>query len=175
MEEKNDIPVMGFAAFSGTGKTTLLEKLIPLLRERGLRVAVIKHSSHEVEADREGSDTRRFAEAGADVTVLSARNATVVTERRERSLHECLALIRDVDLILVEGYKSEPIPRIGLVRAATGTTLPGRAEEYAAIVTEEPVPALPIPQFRWEDTAALADFLADFPYRNTCPAEFVRT
>ena len=162
--EKRPIPVMGFAACSGTGKTTLLEKLIPLLRERGLRVAIIKHSSHEVEADREGSDTRRFSEAGADVTVLSARNVTAVTERRERSLDECLALITDVELILVEGFKSEHIPRIGLVRADAGMPLPGEAGEYAAIVSDEPLPGVSVPCFSYDDTAALADFLTAYAH-----------
>ena len=161
-EKERPIPALGFAAYSGTGKTTLLERLIPALRERGLRVAVIKHSSHEVETDRAGSDTHRFLSAGADVTVLSGSNRATLTERGEHSLADCLAMLSGVDLALVEGYKSENIPRIGLRRAAVSDAFPAEPSEYIALVTDEAMPGPGIPQFSFDDTEALADFITEF-------------
>ena len=77
-----DIPVLGFAAFSGTGKTTLIEEILPRLKERGLRVAVLKHDVHRVVLDHEGKDSWRFAEAGADMTVVSSDEKTAILEQR---------------------------------------------------------------------------------------------
>ena len=110
------IPVVGFAAYSGTGKTTLIEKLLRSLKEKGLRVAVVKHNAHDFEIDQEGKDSWRFNQAGADVMLISSTRKTALIEQRQHSLRENLSMIRDVDLILVEGYKQENIPKIGISR-----------------------------------------------------------
>lgn len=131
------IPVIGFAAFSGTGKTTLVEKLVRNLKAQGLRIAVVKHDAHDFEIDKEGKDSWRFAQAGADVTLISSATKTAVIEYRPSTFMQNLEKIRDVDLILVEGYKQEEFPRIGICRKATGKGLPGAAQDYAALVTDE--------------------------------------
>lgn len=131
------IPVIGFAAFSGTGKTTLVEKLVRVLKEQGLRIAVVKHDAHDFEIDKEGKDSWRFAQAGADVTLISSATKTAVIEYRPCTFMQNLEKIRDVDLILVEGYKQEEFPRIGICRKATGKGLPGAAQDYAALVTDD--------------------------------------
>ena len=134
----NNIPIYSVVAYSGTGKTTLLEKLIAELKSRGLRVAVIKHDAHEFDIDHEGKDSWRFTRAGADVTVVASESKAAIMENRPVSLEGLLDKITDVDVILAEGYKSGHWPKIAVKRAATGKPLPLPAEECFAIVTDDP-------------------------------------
>ena len=124
------IPLVGFAAFSGTGKTTLLLKLLPLLKQRGLRVGVVKHAHHTFEMDYPGKDSYRLREAGADEMLVAARCRSVLIREcpepaEEPKLSEALALVDPdrLDLVLVEGFKMEPIPKIELHRSALGRPL----------------------------------------------------
>ena len=114
----NNIPIIGFAAYSGTGKTTLIEQIVRNLKSQGYRIAVIKHDAHQFEIDKEGKDSWRFSHAGADMTILSSREKTALIEQRELSFADLISMVHDVDLILVEGYKQENIPRIGISRKA---------------------------------------------------------
>ena len=155
-----NIPVIGFAAYSGTGKTTLIEKLLRRLKEKGFRVAVIKHDAHDFDIDREGKDSWRFTQAGADIMLISSEKKTAVIEQRQRSFAENLSLIHDVDLILVEGYKQEQIPRIGICRKASGKGLPHSANQYIAVVTDdESISASGIPIFSLNDIEAVTEFI----------------
>jgi len=119
-------PVLGFAAYSGTGKTTLLTRLLPLLAARQLRIGIIKHSHHDFEIDREGKDSYRLRKAGAVQTLIASPYRTALIEERqpprEPRLDELLArLDRDtLDLVLVEGFRHESFPKIELHRCATG-------------------------------------------------------
>lgn len=152
---------VGFSAWSGTGKTTLIEKLVVNLKSRGLRVAVVKHDAHEFEIDKPGKDSWRFAQAGADVTLISSSTKSAVIEYHPRSFRENLAMIRDVDLVLVEGYKQEDIPRIGVCRKATGKGLPAAVSAYAAVVTDDETlcEGTNVPRLDLEDIDALAEFI----------------
>lgn len=155
-----NIPVIGFAAFSGTGKTTLIERIVQTLKAQGYRIAVVKHDAHEFEIDREGKDSWRFAKAGADMVLLSSAAKTAVIEQRERSFAQNLSMIHDVDLILVEGYKQEKIPRIGISRMATGKGLPHPAEQYIAVVTDdETLLNGEIPAFSPDDIPGISEFI----------------
>ena len=155
-----NIPVIGFAAYSGTGKTTLIEKLLRRLKEKGFRAAVIKHDAHDFDIDREGKDSWRFTQAGADIMLISSEKKTAVIEQRQRSFAENLSLIHDVDLILVEGYKQEQIPRIGICRKASGKGLPHSANQYIAVVTDdESISASGIPIFSLNDIEAVTEFI----------------
>ena len=153
------IPIIGFAAYSGTGKTTLLEKVIRLLTERGVRVAVIKHDRHGFEMDRPGKDSYRHAQAGAETVVLCSPEKTAVLEKRGLSLAQCARRITGADVILVEGFKNEAIPRIGLCRKETGKGLPGPADSFIAIVTDDETISAAVPRFGFSDAEALADFI----------------
>ena len=123
------IPILGFAAFSGTGKTTLLTKLIPLLKETGLRVALIKHSHHNFEIDKPGKDSYRLREAGASpVLLVSSHRRAIITEFSEikqPKLSEQLKVLDQsgLDLILVEGFKAENFPKIELHRPSLNQPL----------------------------------------------------
>ncbi|MGB5277187.1 MAG: molybdopterin-guanine dinucleotide biosynthesis protein MobB [Gammaproteobacteria bacterium] len=116
------IPVLGFAAYSGTGKTTLLRKLIPLLKQNGLRVALIKHAHHDFDIDKPGKDSYELRKAGADqVLVASAQRIAWIRESdtdedpRLEDLIDALDLAQ-IDLVLVEGFRHISFPKIELHR-----------------------------------------------------------
>lgn len=157
----NSIPAVAFAAYSGTGKTTLIEKLIISLKEQGLRVAVIKHDAHNFEIDREGKDSWRFTKAGADMTIISSSQKTAIIEQRERTLWQNISMIHDVDLILVEGYKQESLPKIGIYRKATGKGLPSEIDRYIAVVTDDADLAVSCPIFALDDIQGLSGFIIE--------------
>jgi len=156
----NSIPIYSVVAFSGTGKTTLLEKLIADLKSRGLRVAVIKHDAHEFTIDHEGKDSWRFSNAGADVTLVVSENKAAIVENRHVPLQTLLGRISDVDIILTEGYKSGEWPKIAIQRSEAGKPLPLPAEECFAIVSDVPVES-PVPCFGLDDIKSLADLIMD--------------
>ena len=156
----NNIPVIAFAAYSGTGKTTLIEKLVRELKNRGLRLAVIKHDGHKFEIDHEGKDSWRFAKAGADITVISSSEKTAYVEQGELTLEQLLDMIHGVDLILVEGYKNENLPQIGIARAATGKGFPFEPEHFIALVTDMKMDT-DVPCFGLDDIVPVADFILE--------------
>ncbi|MBR4078837.1 MAG: cyclic pyranopterin monophosphate synthase MoaC [Christensenellaceae bacterium] len=153
------IPVIGFAAYSGTGKTTLIEKLVLHMTEKGIRTAVIKHDGHRFEIDKEGKDSYRYTKAGAEITVISSDEKTARIEQRNVALDEIIGSIRDVDIILVEGYKHHKgLRQIGLSRKACGKGLPDAAERYIAVVTDEAIPT-DVPKFGFEEIEAITEFI----------------
>ncbi|AGH82302.1 molybdopterin-guanine dinucleotide biosynthesis protein MobB [Psychromonas sp. CNPT3] len=117
------IPVLGFAAFSGTGKTTLLEKLIPLLTAYGLKIALIKHSHHDIELDKPGKDSFRLRKAGLSQLVLAGTKRSILfkeyAQSADRKLIDQLTLLKtdELDLVLVEGYRDEGFAKIELHRS----------------------------------------------------------
>lgn len=133
------IPIVSVAAWSGTGKTTYLEKLIPEFKRRGLRVAALKHDAHDFDIDREGKDSWRMTQAGADVTIIASKKKTVVMENRSVAIEKVLETVHDVDLIVTEGFKFGAWPKLVLFRAAVGKPLLDTAENYVAIVTDDAV------------------------------------
>ena len=115
---------IGFAGWSGAGKTTLIVKLIPELNRRGLSVSTIKHAHHNFDLDQPGKDSYEHRAAGAEeVLVASANRVALMRELRgapEPSLAELLRLLKNVDLVLVEGFKRDPLPKIEVFREANG-------------------------------------------------------
>jgi molybdopterin-guanine dinucleotide biosynthesis protein B len=116
----NPIPVFAFAGFSNSGKTTLVCKVIANLKERGLRIASVKHDGHDFSMDQQGKDTWQHQQAGAEVVAITSANKLAILDyrsyEREEQLKQVLQYIRDVDLIIVEGFKTVPIPKIFIVR-----------------------------------------------------------
>ena len=107
-------PVLAVCGWSGSGKTTMLEKVIPLLVDRGLRVAVVKHDAHGIDIDREGKDSARLFAAGADIHLRGPEEQVWRSHHRiEDSLeHAISGLLSTHDLVLVEGHKGTPLPKI---------------------------------------------------------------
>ena len=152
--------VIGLAGWSGAGKTTLLTRVIPLFREQGLRVSVIKHAHHKFDIDVPGKDSWRHREAGAEeVLVSSANRWALMHELRgehEPRLPELLQKMSRVDLVVVEGYKSEPHRKIEVHRAANGKPLlfpddPG----IVGIATDSAIETT-LPTAHLDDVAAVA-------------------
>ncbi|TAK91610.1 MAG: molybdopterin-guanine dinucleotide biosynthesis protein B [Burkholderiaceae bacterium] len=116
--------VIGFAGFSDSGKTTLIEQVIPLLRAQGLRVSLIKHAHHNFDIDVPGKDSYRHRQAGAhEVLITSAHRWALLHELRgatEPTLDEQLARLSPCDLVIVEGFKFAPIPKIEVYRPSHG-------------------------------------------------------
>lgn len=133
------IPVFSIVAYSGTGKTTFIEKLLPILKEKGIRTAVVKHDSHGFEIDKEGKDSYRITKAGADITGIVSDDRSVLLENRPRDMDHIFGSIQDVDIILTEGYKKGIWPKIMLHRSGTGKKLPLDPEVCLAVVSDVPV------------------------------------
>ncbi len=119
--------IFGFAGYSGSGKTTLIEKLIPLFTARGLKVSLIKHAHHTFDVDTPGKDSYRHRHAGCtEVLVTSSRRWVLMHELRgaaEPDLNEQLMHLVPCDIVLVEGFKHERIPKIEVYRATVGEPL----------------------------------------------------
>lgn len=156
-------PVITFVGKSGTGKTTLLEQLIPVLKRRGLRLAILKHDAHHFEMDRPGKDTYRFTAAGADVVTISnsEKFALIEQPQAELSVAEIVARLPQVDLVLTEGYKQSAYPKIEIHRAALRRPLLTPAEQLLAIMTDEPL-NYPVPQLSLTDIPGCADIIAAY-------------
>ena len=157
--------VIGIAGFSGSGKTTLIEKVVPLLVAQGLRVSLVKHAHHEFDVDQPGKDSYRHRQAGCtEVLVASSRRFALMHELREEPeppLQELLRRLAPCDVVLVEGYKTEPIPKLEVHRRANGKPLlhPGD-ESVVAIATDEPLETR-LPQIGLDDAPRVARFIVE--------------
>lgn len=157
----NSIPAISIVGRSGVGKTTLLEKLIPELKQRGYRVGTIKHHSHPgIDMDRPGKDTWRHAQAGSDHVVIVAPDKIVSIRRvaQEPGLDEVLAAMTGLDIVLTEGYKRANKPKIEVVRAERGMEPICAAGELLAVAADIPLD-LPVPCFDLNDAAGLAELI----------------
>ncbi len=155
---------VAFVAGSGTGKTTLIERLIPELASRGYRVGAIKHDAHRFEIDRPGKDSYRFAAAGAEATLI-ASDEKLALVKRLRGCPPVEAILseyfRDVDIVLVEGFRGSTLPRIELRRTGSGEPADpaAPADPSAIAVASDRVLRLDVPVLDLDDPAGIADFL----------------
>ena len=159
-------PVLGLAAFSGTGKTTLLKQLIPLLASRGIQVGVIKHAHHNFDIDKPGKDSYELRKAGArQMLVASGRRWALMTETVGDADPRLDSLIghldtEGIDLVLVEGFKHVPFPRIELHRPSLGYSLLFPEDSnIIAVATDEPVETGDLPRLDLNNAAAIAEFI----------------
>jgi len=158
--------VFGIAGWSNAGKTTLIERLLPLLAQRGWRVSIVKHAHEKFDIDRPGKDTFRFREAGShEVLISSPARWALMREHRgasEPELPELLSHLSDCDLVLVEGYKREAMPKLEVHRAANGKPLLWPDDPHIVALASDVTIATGLPQFRLDDVEAIADFIAEF-------------
>ena len=154
-------PIISIVGYSKSGKTTLLEKLIGEMVQRGYQVAVIKHSSDDLEFDSEPKDTWRFTRAGAEISAIgSSRKMAVFKDIDARfGPREFTEMIPDsYDILLTEGFKQSHFPKIEVHRNAPGTALVSPESELLAVVTDEPL-AIDKPQLGLEQVAEIADVI----------------
>ena len=155
--------IFGFAGWSGSGKTTLIEKLIPLFVARGLKVSLIKHAHHTFDVDQPGKDSHRHRHAGCtEVLVSSSRRWALVHELRgapEPGFAELLERLSPCDLVLVEGFKREHVPKLEVYRAATGEPLLHPQDRDIVGIASDRRLDTKLPQFDLDDTAGIADFV----------------
>ena len=160
-------PVVSIVAKSGTGKTTLLEKLIAELKRRGYKVAAIKHDAHRFDIDREGKDSWRLTRAGADTTLIASPEKLAMVKQyqvdREPSLAETVATYcDDVDIVLTEGFKRSSMPKIEVHRRERSGQLICRGEEHdatlIAVASDSPL-QVDVPLFDINDAPGLCDLI----------------
>lgn len=152
-------PIVSIVGLSSVGKTTLLERLIPELKKRSYRVAIIKHDVHGFDMDKPGKDSWRFTQAGSDIMMLSSPDKLALIRKvdHDSTLQELARLVGDsADIILTEGFKQREAPKIEVHRKAVGEKLLCQPEELVALVTDEPLD-LPVWQCSTEEIARLAD------------------
>ena len=154
-------PVMGVVGWKNAGKTTLVERLVSEFVRRGLRVATVKHAHHDAEIDQPGRDSWRHRAAGArEVALVTGRRWAIMHEAAaEPALDEVLARLAPADLVLIEGYKREPHPKIE-VRAGDGESIAAGDPSVVAIAADRAPAETELPWFRRDDIGGLADFIA---------------
>lgn len=173
---QNNYYLLGFVAHSGTGKTTLLEQVIPILSNRGLRIAVVKHSHHAFEIDHQGKDSYRLRHAGAVQTLLTSQKRwAVITETPECetdvTLNQAIAHLQTdmIDLILAEGFKSMSYSKIELHRPSLHKPLlyPDD-DDIIAIASDEPLEMLrPITQLNLNNVYEIVEFIENLINRKS--------
>jgi molybdopterin-guanine dinucleotide biosynthesis protein B/molybdopterin-guanine dinucleotide biosynthesis protein len=159
------IPAVSFVAKSGTGKTTLLEKVIAELKIRGYRVGVIKHDAHHFDIDYPGKDSHRLTTAGADTMLISSPEKLAVVKKHAASPSiEALisSYFSDVDIVLTEGFKKSGLPKIEVHRRERSHSLLCRGEQHddqlMAVASDEPLD-LDVPILDLNNAAAVASFV----------------
>ena len=156
--------IIGLAGWSGSGKTTLLARVIPVLIARGIRVSTVKHAHHGFDVDVPGKDSHTHRVAGAtEVFVSSARRWAQIHELRdeeEPSLGDILARLTPVDLVVVEGYKRHPHPKLEIHRAEVGKPLLQPDDDWiVAVASDGPLPDARVPVLDLDDAEKIADVL----------------
>ena len=164
--KSSQTPILGFAAYSGTGKTTLLSQLVPLLKRQGLRLGLIKHAHHNFDVDQPEKDSYVLRHAGAEKVLIGSRRRWALMvetpEQSEPSLANLLAHLpaQDLDLILVEGFKHEAFPKIELHRKALDKPwLYLDDTAIIAVACDEPPPATDLPVLDLNQPEMIAQFI----------------
>ncbi|EOK5607365.1 bifunctional molybdopterin-guanine dinucleotide biosynthesis adaptor protein MobB/molybdopterin molybdotransferase MoeA [Vibrio parahaemolyticus] len=168
MKHTLNIPILGFAAYSGTGKTTLLEALLPKLTEAGLRIGMLKHAHHNFDVDKPGKDSYRLRKAGASQMLIASRNRfALMTETPEAEAEFEYLLTRfdedKLDVVLVEGCKNIAFPKIELHREEVGKPwLYPHDENIIAIASDTAELDSELPQMNINDLDAIAQFVLQY-------------
>ena len=156
--------IFGLAGWSGSGKTTMLTRLLPALIERGVSVSTIKHAHHDFDIDQPGKDSYRHRMAGAtEVLISSAHRWALMHELRgtpEPNLPALLARLSPVDLVLVEGFKHDPYDKLEVYRESVGKPLLAKADPHiVAVASDGPIAGLKLPRLDIDDTGTIVDFI----------------
>lgn len=167
-----NVPLLGFCAYSGTGKTTLLEKLLPLLRQKNLAVGIIKHTHHGFDIDQPGKDSYRLRAAGGNPLLLASNQRWVLMQETPAQAEADFATLlktlhqqaQALDLILVEGFKQETFAKIEIHRPALQQPLLCQSDDTViAVASDAALPVtLDIPVLDLNNPLQIADFVMRF-------------
>ncbi|QWV98591.1 molybdopterin-guanine dinucleotide biosynthesis protein B [Geomonas nitrogeniifigens] len=161
------VKAVSFVAKSGTGKTTLLEKVIIHLKERGYKVGVIKHDAHRFDIDHPGKDSYRLTAAGADTMLISSPEKLAIIKKHTQSppIEELIeTYFGDMDIVVTEGFKKSGMPKIEVNRQERSTSLLCRGENYDATliaVASDAELELDVPVLDLNDPCAVTDFIEE--------------
>lgn len=158
------IPVIGFVGYSNSGKTLVVANMIRILSSRGYRVASLKHASHGYDIDTPGKDSWQHYESGAEKVVVVGPSSFTIHQRCSTPpiLNDILNVVNDVDIILLEGFKTEPVPKVVIVRDGAQTERIEINSEALAVVSDSDIDFnLNIPLFAFDQLDLLADYLLD--------------
>lgn len=164
LSPNSKIPVLSFVASSGTGKTTYLEKLLPYLKNKGLRIAVIKHDAHDFEMDNPQKDSYRLRKAGADIMYITSPNRTAfIAEHNDigMPLDSIISQIKNVDLIITEGFKNSDKPKIEIYRQGVSRNLTFYNSSLMAVVSDTDLDKN-VPLFKSTDFISVTNFIVNF-------------
>ncbi len=158
-------PLLAITAFSGTGKTTLLKQLIPLLNHTGIRIGIIKHTHHKVDVDTPGKDSYELRKAGARQTMVASEARWALMTENQQPVMPSLAWLAaqmdatQIDLILVEGFKHEPITKIALFRSQTGVEWRSLIDQHVIAVASDVPLDITLPLLDINQPEAIALFI----------------
>ena len=156
-----ETPIVTFIGRSNSGKTTLLTKVIPCLKERGFRVASIKHSHHNVDIDKKGKDSWKHRDAGSEtVILLSGKTMSCIREYEEEpAVEEVLRdYMHDADIVLAEGFKGSHLPKIWVFRSENSSSMIKKDDSLIAVVSDHETD-IGVPWFDINDVASVTDFI----------------
>lgn len=168
------IPLLGFAAYSGTGKTTLITQLLPKLTAQGLRIGMVKHSHHDIEMDKPGKDSYRLRKAGACQMVLASPHRTIMFVEQDEPIEPTLITqlnwldTTELDLVLVEGFRHEAFSKIELHRPSLGKPLLVTTDDHIIAIAsdsdinQKDITARPVPSLDLNDVDAICDFITAY-------------
>ena len=162
---QNQLPLLGITAWSGTGKTTLLKKLIPLLRNRNIRVGMIKHTHHDMDVDKPGKDSYELRKAGAEQTLVASQQRwALMTETPDLAELDLYYLASrfdasKLDMILVEGFKTEAIPKIAPYRHINERSVNELLDEHVIALASDSDLDTSLPLLDINSPEAIADFI----------------
>ncbi len=155
------IPIISFVGYSGSGKTTLLTKVIEQFKEKGYKLATIKHDAHRFNIDHEGKDTWKYAQAGSDVVIINSNEKLAYIEKLQNPIpfEQVISKIEGVDIIFVEGYKHEFPPKILVVRRESDIKLLPELHDVVAIASSLPLTDQKIPIYSLNDVESIVSFI----------------
>ncbi|MDD3677942.1 MAG: molybdopterin-guanine dinucleotide biosynthesis protein B [Dehalococcoidales bacterium] len=166
------IPVISFVGSHNCGKTTILEKVIRGLKQKGYKVAVIKHHKGDFELDIQGKDTWRLSEAGSDVVAISSPQKTAVIKKPEQelTLDRITEMVCDgMDIVISEGYKFDDKPKIEVFRSEVSDRILSDEKDLVALVTDRRFD-IDVPQFSFDDADGIVKLIIEKYLANTSPA-----
>lgn len=160
---KNSPKLLAISGVKNSGKTTLIEGIIPLLKNKGLKVATVKHDGHDFDCDIEGTDTYKHRSAGAYGTAIFSKNKFMVIKEQKNTLEEeLLQYFNDADLILLEGFKYSDYPKIEVIRKGNSTKSVCKKETLLAIATDTDININGINILNLNNIDSIADLIMDY-------------